>query len=222
MTRNRLPKVFISHSSADSWIARHIAKDLAALNIETFLDAKDIETGESIDDSIRYHLEQSDELLVLVSPLALKSQWVFMEVGGAHVLGKRLIPILVHVTVSELPLPIARHLARNINDIERYYQELERRSVHKAAPGSAEEVVVEPSEPQRQTNELKVGDRVRITDSPPDDLEEPPGWDERMSQFLGLEATTIRGAPNNCFFLDVDRAAWLWSPNWLHLVWSSG
>ena len=57
-------KVFISHSSADKWLARRIARDLEELGTQTFLDEKDIKTGESIDDSIQLHLKESDEVLI--------------------------------------------------------------------------------------------------------------------------------------------------------------
>ena len=50
-------KIFISHSSKDKWAARRISQDLNGLGAETFLDEKDIKTGESIDESIKKHLK---------------------------------------------------------------------------------------------------------------------------------------------------------------------
>lgn len=121
-------KVFISHSSLDQWIARMIARDLEVRGIVTFLDEKDIETGESIDDSIQEHLRTCDEVLMLLSPAALESHWVLVEIGGAKALNKRLIPILVHVGPNELPQPIAKGLARDLNDVEKYFDEVEQRA----------------------------------------------------------------------------------------------
>ena len=46
-------KVFISHSSKDKWAARRISQDLLQMGIESFLDEKDIETGDAIDESIQ-------------------------------------------------------------------------------------------------------------------------------------------------------------------------
>jgi hypothetical protein len=218
-------KVFISHSSVDSWIARHISTDISALGIETFLDSKDIETGQSIDDLIGSHLEDSDELLILVSPAALRGQWVFLEAGGAHALKKRLIPILLHVSADEIPLPIARYLARDLNDIDRYYEELRVRTLT-YDQAKLKSVSTIKSQAAQRSRELKVGDRVRVHNRLPDDQDEPPMWNEEMSQYLGKEATIIRKAPPNrlfpdteAFFLDVDQASWLWSPRWLDLVW---
>ena len=53
-------KMFISHSSYDKWIARQISNLLEADGHTTFLDEKDIKTGESIDESIQNHLKDSD------------------------------------------------------------------------------------------------------------------------------------------------------------------
>ena len=37
-------RVFISHSSAESWIAKKIAEDLEKRGFEVFLDSKDLES----------------------------------------------------------------------------------------------------------------------------------------------------------------------------------
>ena len=102
-------KIFISHSSRDKWAARRISAEIEQLGADTFLDEKDIETGESIDESISVHLKDSDELLVLLSPASVKSDWVLVEVGGAKALGKRLVPILFYLGANEIPSPISKH-----------------------------------------------------------------------------------------------------------------
>jgi hypothetical protein len=52
--------VFISHSAKDRWIARQMAlliEERGRLyGVQTFLDEKDIEAGESIPDSIRKNI----------------------------------------------------------------------------------------------------------------------------------------------------------------------
>jgi hypothetical protein len=65
-------KVFISHSSYDKWAARQISQQLEEKGHDTFLDEKDITTGDSIDASIQKHLKSSDDLLILISPVSLK------------------------------------------------------------------------------------------------------------------------------------------------------
>ena len=216
-------KVFISHSTADSWIARRISEDLNALGVETFLDAKDIETGASIDDSIRDHLTESDEMLMLLSPIALKSHWVLMEIGGANVLKKRLIPIMLHVPLNELPQPIVKYLARDLNDIERYYDEVKKRVPGKPkprpAPSTEKREPVVRRRPQPPAQEFKVGDRVRLPDVAPADREEEPGFVEEMERYLNAMATVkeLRAASDDMLgaFLDVDNGKFLWALRWL-------
>jgi hypothetical protein len=130
----QLMKVFISHSSSDKWIARQIAEHLQARDIDSFLDEKDIETGDGIDEAIQKHLAECDELLMLLSPAALDSAWVLMEIGGAKALGKRLVPILVHVGANDLPDPLSTGLARDLNEIENYYGEVQKRAGQQGAP----------------------------------------------------------------------------------------
>jgi 3-methyladenine DNA glycosylase AlkC len=45
-------KVFISHSSHDKWVARQMSRMLVQKGHVTFLDEKDIKTGDSIDSDI--------------------------------------------------------------------------------------------------------------------------------------------------------------------------
>lgn len=51
-------KIFISHSSRDKWAARRISEDLISCGATTFLDEKDIRTGQSIDESVKKHIKE--------------------------------------------------------------------------------------------------------------------------------------------------------------------
>lgn len=215
-------KVFISHSTSDGWVARQIAKHLEELGAQTFLDAKDLETGDSIDDSIHAQLSNCDELLLLVSPAALTSTWVLLEVGGARALGKRLVPVLFHVLPNELPQPISRHLARDINEIDVYYAELRGR-MEGRLPSTAPPAV----EPRRaaarrpRSRPLKVGDLVQITSRVPTDrpARESPGWADEMEDYLGDEGVVTQvDASDGTVRLDVDDRSFWWSPTWLKAV----
>src|SRR6267378_5040048 len=128
-------KIFISHSSYDKWTARQISRQLEDQQHQTFLDEKDIKTGDSIDASIQEHLKDSDHLLIIISPVSLKSHWVFIEIGSAKALGKRIVPILFHIEPNEVPNAISQLLARDINDIDIYYKELAPTKVSKTKSG---------------------------------------------------------------------------------------
>lgn len=117
-------KIFISHSSHDKWVARQMSRLLERAGHKTFLDEKDIKTGDVIGSALLKNLRDSDHLLLLISPASLTSQWVFMELGGAQVLEMKVVPILFHVGANEVPAPVAQVLARDINDFDLYLDEL--------------------------------------------------------------------------------------------------
>ena len=63
--------VFISHSSADLWVARQIASHVERCGAKSFLDEAQIAVGADFDEEIRSALEQANELLVLLTPWSL-------------------------------------------------------------------------------------------------------------------------------------------------------
>jgi hypothetical protein len=221
-------KVFISHSSADQWIARQIAQQIASLGIEVFLDVKDLVTGDDFDEQIRANLRQSDEMLLLISNSALRSYWVMMEFGAARALGMRPALILVGVSPNELPDPINRHLARDVNQIDRYYEELGRRlkSAHPDVPEESaqreESLIAHLPAPQTESRSVAVGDRVRISEKPID----PDRWpvlSDTMRQYLGFTSKITNAADaapgqDRTFFLEVDSETFYWAERWLILV----
>jgi hypothetical protein len=216
-------KVFISHSSTDKWIARQIAHELDARDIDAFLDEKDIQTGDSIEDAVGAHLADSDELLMLLSPASLGSPWVLIEIGGAKALGKRLVPILHHVGPNELPTPLAGDLARDLNDIERYYAEVKARSELSVAEREESDIAkaeAPPIRPPADQPSIARGDRVKLP------LHEPSstvnregrdiGWNAHMADLLGAEATvTDVDVSSGVVRVDLDHGRWLWLLDWL-------
>lgn len=210
-------KIFISHSSRDRWIARRISQDLVALGATTFLDEKDIETGASIDDEIGKHLRECDELLLLLSPSALQSHWVLIEVGGAKALGKRLVPILLHIGANEMPAPISKHLARDVNEIEKYYDEVGQRIVGRAIPARAPEPRP-PRTRRRPPRNYAIGSKVRIVPARPPDVARPEyfiAWKAEMDAFLGKTATATLIDRDNSMRLDIDQGANWWAFEWV-------
>lgn len=209
-------KIFISHSSQDKWIAMRISEDLESRGIKTFLDEKDIETGEAINGSISKNLQECDEVLMLLSPPALNSQWVLIEIGGARALEKRLIPILLHVSTNEMPQLLSKHLARDINDIDKYYDEVVKRASGKIKP--PKELIFPLIKREKEAQKFKVGDRVRIaelTTLTQEDKDRPPKWVSGMDRYGGKEATVIRLIDSEGVSLDIDNGLVVWATRWL-------
>lgn len=210
-------RVFISYSSRDRWVARRISDDLAARAIETFLDEKDIETGDSIDDTIQSNLNECDELLMLLSPEALRSHWVMLEVGGAKALRKRLIPVLLHVGVNELPSPLNKGLARDLNDIGKYYEEVQARG--RADDGEELPVLLEDGAAAHGTaqHDFKVGDVVCIPETPQRSAASgvDPGWVPPMDEHLGkIGEVVVADSSDRTVRIDT-AGSWWWAMDWL-------
>ncbi len=180
-------KIFISHSSRDKWIARKLSEDLNRIDCETFLDEKDIKTGESIDSEINKHLTECDDFLLLLSPDSIKSHWVLIELGGALALKKKVIITLLYLGPNEIPAPISKYLARDINEIEKYYKELEKRVEGKSTLRIEKKITVEKKKPEA----IEKGDNVQIISTPQTHTRNELGWDVHMDEYCGIIAKVI-------------------------------
>jgi hypothetical protein len=91
-----MPKVFISHSSADREVARTFCDLIEALGYEVWMDAKSIDPSQEWQPSLESGLVGADWLLVLVSRKAVESSWVARESGWAieHI-PSRVIPMVL-------------------------------------------------------------------------------------------------------------------------------
>ncbi len=220
-------KIFISHSSHDKWVARQLSALLQADGHETFLDEKDIKTGESIDASIQANLKNSDHLLLLLSPASLTSQWVFIELGGAKALGKHIVPVLFHVAGNEVPHAISQLLARDINEIDKYFAELKKlQALSKSAPEkvaaaeakteSAAKKAVKSS--KKTFNGFKVGEKVRVaqvehlTD---EDKALSPKWVKSMDKFSGVITRITAFSPRGFAYLEASGEQFRWNTEWI-------
>ena len=64
----RTYQVFISHATADKWIAKVLCEKLEAVGATTFRDDRDIDGGDDIPDRLRDEIQRSQELVVLLTP----------------------------------------------------------------------------------------------------------------------------------------------------------
>jgi len=91
MSGRRNPKsvylVFISHSARDQWVARQMARAIEGqgkpYKVRSFLDEKDVESGDHIHESIRDSIRDCDEFMVLLTRRSASRAWVLIEMGAA-------------------------------------------------------------------------------------------------------------------------------------------
>ena len=112
-------KVFVSHGKEDIWVARKIAQDIQRSGALTFLDEADIEKGDDFKKRIHTEIAVCSELVALFTPSSLKRFWVWVEVGAAWGLGKRIVVVLDKVKLSELEkVGGSRAILEDINIVE--------------------------------------------------------------------------------------------------------
>ncbi|MBN2023728.1 MAG: toll/interleukin-1 receptor domain-containing protein [Pirellulales bacterium] len=122
-------RVFVSHATADKWLAKTLCEKIEQSGAATFRDDRDIDGGDDIPARIRQEIIRSNEMVVLLTPDSIGRPWVLLEVGAAW--GRRqrsrITAVLCHVGVDTIPDMIASKKAIPINDLDDYLRELRRR-----------------------------------------------------------------------------------------------
>lgn len=122
-------QVFVSHATADKWIAKLLCEKIESTGATSFRDDRDIEGGDDISEAIRKQIKQSKEIVVLLTPASVERQWVTLEVGAAWGWSKRvrILILMYHVNVDPIPDMIKNKNAISLNDFDRYLTELSQR-----------------------------------------------------------------------------------------------
>jgi hypothetical protein len=94
--------VFVSHSSADAWTAGRLHRAIRELGADAFLSTADIAGGDDFGAKMQEAMERADECVVLYTPEAAQSRTVWIELGGAWFMRKRVVIIVSRMTVSEV------------------------------------------------------------------------------------------------------------------------
>jgi hypothetical protein len=134
-------RVFLTHSSADTWVAEQIADAISECGATPFLDERHIHVGADFEEDIRVELSKADELVFLVTPWALERHHVWIEVGAAWLREIPIIGLLYGISVEELqalrgvPLLKSRDLLC-LNKIAVYLQQLRARISTEPGPHS--------------------------------------------------------------------------------------
>lgn len=79
-----VPRVFISHASADAAFANHLADDLRRQGADCWLDSSHLGAGDFVA-RINAALAGRDQVILVLTPAAIQSQWVNREVSAAIV-----------------------------------------------------------------------------------------------------------------------------------------
>jgi uncharacterized protein YacL (UPF0231 family) len=123
-------RIFISHSSIDSWVARQIRSHLHTLGAATVLDEDDFPAGDDFFESILNAESECSELLVLLTPWSIKREWVQIEMSWFRRARERIVAIthgMTTKTVLRHPivgLLLDERVIMDINQLDTYFQQV--------------------------------------------------------------------------------------------------
>src|SRR5215813_11010057 len=89
-------RVFISHSSKDTPVARQLARRLSEAGLKVWFPEDEILPGDNWAKKVGQALEESNLMVVLITPHAFESEWLKEEIQYALTAGRyqgRLIPV---------------------------------------------------------------------------------------------------------------------------------
>jgi hypothetical protein len=81
--KNKVPRVFLAHSSSDHTSVGRIAYDLRRRGIPVWYDEWELKVGDSLHDKIEEGIAGSGYLTVLLSNKSVQSDWVRKELNAA-------------------------------------------------------------------------------------------------------------------------------------------
>lgn len=95
--------IFLSYSHLDQLIAIELEEKLRASGLRCFLSEKSVQSGEEWVSTVRKSIQESERVLILVTPRSVNSKWVYIEAGAAWMENKKIVPLIQFVDLSELP-----------------------------------------------------------------------------------------------------------------------
>ena len=105
MTRRKVIKVFISHTSSDKNIAVAVAKELQKHDIDVWSDENSLSLGQDWAAATKRAMESSDAIIAILSKHSYSSSWVRSELEQALFNDKykgKFLPVLIGKEKEEL------------------------------------------------------------------------------------------------------------------------
>ena len=90
-----MTRVFVSYSRRDEESARRMSNALRSAGVDVWMDYEKVQLGESWDKSIRKGVEESNYMIVLLTPDSTQSEWIANEVSLAKHFGRPIVPVLM-------------------------------------------------------------------------------------------------------------------------------
>ncbi len=106
---NGWTEVFFSYVREDLETLNKIRESLEREALTTWFDDSDLKTGVKFSAAINKGIEQADNLIFLISPQSIVSEYCLQELDYALKLNKRIIPLLIKETdINSIPEPLRK------------------------------------------------------------------------------------------------------------------
>jgi uncharacterized protein YegL len=92
------PRIFISHSNHDNAWCRSFAADLRSAGFDEWYDETDMLAGQPFPAIIAHEIETREVFIVALTPAAMASYWVNLEINLALTTQRHIIPIMLEQT----------------------------------------------------------------------------------------------------------------------------
>jgi len=143
------PAAFLSYCREDSEFALRLAADLKAAGANVWIDQLDIEAGLPWDTQVGDALARCPRLIVVLSPVSIKSDNVGDEVGYALSKQKRIIPVLYRDCETPFRLARLQHIDFRTDYAHALPQLVKALSAAQAAEATEQPQPTEPEAPRR-------------------------------------------------------------------------
>jgi len=101
---NLMTQVFLCHAELDTVVTEKIRRTLMREGFTVWTNRTDIKTGTEFQETINRGIEAADNLVYLISPNSLRSQYCQQEIAYATRLNKHIIPLLISATdLDDIP-----------------------------------------------------------------------------------------------------------------------
>ncbi|MGQ4647999.1 TIR domain-containing protein [Lyngbya aestuarii] len=105
---NLMTQVFLSYADEDRAFMHKVARTLMREGMTVWTNTTDIKSGVEYREVINWGIEQTDNIVYLMSPASLKSAYCIKELSYARSLNKRIIPLLIEEVDPEQIFPELR------------------------------------------------------------------------------------------------------------------
>ena len=127
LTRGPEHDFFLSYATEDAGHASEIVNSAESRGLREFFADKSLRAGDDFRLQIQKAIRNSGEVVVLMSPRSIESQWVQFEWTAALALEKRVTVVLLDMEPEQVPDPLRHRQCIRFHEVDELLGDIERR-----------------------------------------------------------------------------------------------